>query len=139
MIAGDAMRSWEFAPDGLSATYKLRQDLKFDPRPPTNNRAMTVDDVKWTFDQTEQLSPLGAVVFRSAGHAGVIDTFEAIDAETIKINLAEPYGAINEILAYGYLYVAPTEGEDQIRPPLRDARYRTFPARGTADGHSCPL
>ena len=127
MIAGDAMRSWEFAPDGLSATYKLRQDLKFDPRPPTNNRAMTVDDVKWTFDQTEQLSPLGGVVFRSAGQAGVIDTFEAIDAETIKINLAEPYGAINEILAYGYLYVAPTEGEDQI--DLRSEMRGTGPFR----------
>jgi ABC-type transport system substrate-binding protein len=45
-ITGDAAESFETSPDGLTLTLKLRQNHKFDPRPPTNGRAMDTTDVK---------------------------------------------------------------------------------------------
>src|SRR5262245_60893697 len=43
MITGDAFESWEISPDGLQIALKLRPNLKFDQRSPTNGRAMTID------------------------------------------------------------------------------------------------
>ena len=113
-ITGDGMTSWEVAPDGLTVTYKLRPGLLFDSRPPTSGRAVTTEDVKWSWDRTESLSPLGGAVFRSAGPSGPVESLEAVDDETVVMTLAEPYGAINELMAYLYFYIAPVEGEDQI-------------------------
>ena len=44
-ITGDAFESWEVFPDGLQISLKLRQNHKYNPRPPTNGRAMTIEDV----------------------------------------------------------------------------------------------
>lgn len=115
-ITGDAMSGWEIHPDGLQVVYKLRPNHTFDPRPPTNGRAMTVEDVKYSWDRTEAVSPLGGALFRSAGPVGVVDRLETPDAETIVIHLPEPYGAVNETLAYGYFYISPVESEDQFDP-----------------------
>src|SRR6266496_3081330 len=49
-ITGDAVETWEIAPDGMQITMKLR-DLKWDPRPPTSGRALTSADVKWSWDK----------------------------------------------------------------------------------------
>jgi len=113
-ITGDGMESWEVSEDGLQVTFKLRPDQKFDPRPPTNGRVVTTEDVKWSWDRTEALSPLGGAVFRSAGPSGPVESVEAVDDETVVMRLAEPYGAITELMAYLYIYIAPIEGEDQI-------------------------
>jgi ABC-type transport system substrate-binding protein len=45
--------SWEISPDGLTYTFKLRPNLKFDPRPPTNGRIMNSADVKWSWEHYE--------------------------------------------------------------------------------------
>src|SRR4051812_32060261 len=49
-VVPDAATSWEVSPDGLQYTYKIRQNFKYDPRPPTNGRPMTSADVKFSFD-----------------------------------------------------------------------------------------
>jgi len=116
MITGDAMTSWEFSPDGLQATYKLRPSHKFDPRPPTNGRSMTTQDVKYSFDRSEKLSPFRSGLFRSAGESGPVGSLTTPDSQTVVIKLAEPYGAINELLSYVYLYVSPIEAEDKFDP-----------------------
>ena len=120
-ITGDAVTSWESSPDGLQITYKLRPNQKFDPRPPTNGRVMTTDDVKFSFDRTQKLSPLGSGLFRSAGPSGPVDTLTTPDAQTIVVKLAEPYGSINELFAYMYFYVSPMEADGKFEPKS-DAR-----------------
>ena len=37
-VEPDGAESWEMSPDGLTFTFKLRGNLKLDPRPPTNGR-----------------------------------------------------------------------------------------------------
>ena len=113
-IKGDAMESWETSPDGLKVTYRLRQNHKFDSRPPTNGRAMTVEDVKWSWERVKAVSPVTADILRSKSPTGVIDDFEFPDDKTVIVKLAEPYGALQEILAYWYLFIGPVEGDGQI-------------------------
>jgi ABC-type transport system substrate-binding protein len=116
LITGDAVTSWETAPDGLSMTFKLRANHKFDPRPPTGGRAMTAQDVKWSFDRTQSVSPLSGAFFRSAGPSGVVQSLDVIDKETFTIRLAEPDSSVSELLSYGYLYVSPVEAENGFDP-----------------------
>jgi ABC-type transport system substrate-binding protein len=116
VITGDAVTSWETTPDGLSITFKLRPNHKFDPRPPTNGRAMTAQDVKWSYDRTESISPLSGAFFRSAGPSGVVQSLTAIDNETFTIRLAEPDSSVTELLSYGYLYISPIEAENGFDP-----------------------
>jgi ABC-type transport system substrate-binding protein len=47
----DAAEGFEQSPDGLKLTFKLRNDIKFDPRPPTSGRALTTADVKFSWDR----------------------------------------------------------------------------------------
>ncbi|MPZ50998.1 MAG: hypothetical protein GEU75_17140 [Dehalococcoidia bacterium] len=59
-ITGDAAESWELSGDGIQITLKLRANHKFDPRPPTNGRAMTSEDVKWSWDKFASQGPSAA-------------------------------------------------------------------------------
>jgi peptide/nickel transport system substrate-binding protein len=113
-ITGDAMQSWEQSPDGLRVSYKLRPNHKFDPRPPTNGRAMTVEDVKWSWERVKAISPVTADILREQSPTGVIEDFEVPDDQTVVVKLAEPYGGLQETLAYWYLYIGPVEGDGQI-------------------------
>ena len=44
----DGAQSWEMSPDGLRFTFKLRPNLKLDPRPPTSGRLLTAQDVVYS-------------------------------------------------------------------------------------------
>ena len=44
-VTGDGAESWEMTPDGLRFTFKLRGNVKLDPRAPTNGRLMNAQDV----------------------------------------------------------------------------------------------
>lgn len=114
-ITGDAMESWETAPDGLSVTYKLRQNHKFDHRPPTSGRAMTVEDVKWSWERVAATSPVTADILRDLSPTGMIESFSFPDNETVTVHLAEPYGALQEVLAYTfYFHIAPIEADSGL-------------------------
>jgi peptide/nickel transport system substrate-binding protein len=54
---GDAVSGWEYSPDGLTLTMKLRPNTKFDERPPTSSRVMNTEDVKWSWDRFVALQP----------------------------------------------------------------------------------
>jgi peptide/nickel transport system substrate-binding protein len=116
MLSGDAATGWEISPDGLEVTYKLRPNMKFDPRPPTNGRIVTTQDIKFSFDRTEKLSPLRSGLFRSAGQTGPVQSLNTPDSSTIVVKLAEPYGSINELFAYVYFYISPAEADGQFDP-----------------------
>lgn len=76
--------SWEIAPDGLSWTFKLRQNVKFH-----NGRVMTADDVKFSIDRVRD-PERGAL----ANSLKPISDITVIDPVTVKITTSEPYGAL---------------------------------------------
>jgi peptide/nickel transport system substrate-binding protein len=44
-VVGDLAETWEFSPDKLSLTFKLRQGTKWHNKPPVNGRAFDSEDV----------------------------------------------------------------------------------------------
>ena len=50
-VIGDIGQSWEFSPDGLTMTMKLRQGVKWHNKAPVNGRALDVDDVVFSWNR----------------------------------------------------------------------------------------
>jgi ABC-type transport system substrate-binding protein len=118
---GDAAGSWEFSPDGLQVTYKLRPGIKFDARQPTNGRVMDAADVRWSFDRFAAVSPYRAELFNRLEPAAPIESYSTPDNQTFVIKLAFPYGAIIEMTGYlNFLYIVPKEAETfDLRSDMR--------------------
>ena len=116
-ISGDAAESWEISPDATQITLKLRPDHKFDPRPPTNGRAMNTADVKWSWDRFATGSSFRAELINSLSDAGVVDSLSYPDNRTVVIKLAFSYGPILEFISYyPYFNIMPVEAEDRFDP-----------------------
>ena len=122
VAAGDAASSWETSPDGMTVTYKLRPGQKFDPRPPTNGRVMTAQDMKYSAERFAKISPQRNVLMNAASPDAAIASFEAPDNNTFVVKLAFPYAPINMLLgAWRYIIVMPVESESgyDIRNDMR--------------------
>ena len=71
--------SWKIAPDGESATFKLRKGAKFHDGTP-----VTAKDVKWSFDRAVTVG--GFPTFQmAAGSLEKPEQFEAVDDNTFKV------------------------------------------------------
>jgi ABC-type transport system substrate-binding protein len=111
---GDAAAGWEYSPDGLQLTFKLRQN-KLDPRPPTNSRILNTDDVKWSWERFLSLHP-GRLVFSNAAtpEAPIVSTSYP-DAGTIVHKLAFPMGALLKMFGtVFYYFVLPADAESKF-------------------------
>ncbi len=108
-------KSWEISPDGLTYTFKLRDDVKFH-----NGRKVTAGDFVFTF--TRQLDPKfkGAVGPQNLskvkgakemqdGKATAVEGFSAPDDATFKITLTQPDPALLLRLATPFMSVIPKE------------------------------
>lgn len=73
--------SWEMAEDGLSYTFKLRQDVTFH-----NGYKFTAEDVKFTLEGINARNN-GSSLFANFTEAEVIDDY------TVRLNLSAPYAA----------------------------------------------
>jgi len=89
-IAGDVVEAWEWAPDGLSATLKLRQGVKFHDKPPVNGRALDTADVLFSWDRFSRLSSGRIGVANVADPDAPILSLTAPDAKTLVLKLKEP-------------------------------------------------
>ena len=116
-LIGDAADSWEFSPDGLTLTFKLRPNLKFDPRPPTNERVMTAADVKFSFERTVSKSAYAPDWVASRNPEAPVTSLSTPDDKTVVFKLAFPYLGMLQILAHNtYLYVLPQEADGKFDP-----------------------
>jgi peptide/nickel transport system substrate-binding protein len=89
-IAGDVVEAWEWSPDGLTATLKLRQGVKFHDKPPVNGRALDTDDILFSWDRFSRLSSGRIGVANVADPDAPILSLTAPDARTLVIKLKEP-------------------------------------------------
>lgn len=99
---------WSVAEDGLSYTFKLREDVKFHDGTP-----MTAEDVKFTFDR------LHAAKGNVLNDLGAFTGAEVVDSYTIKLNLSAPFGpfisALSRIYVINKALVEPNMGDDNAR------------------------
>ena len=115
-LEGDTAESWEISQDGLQVTFKLRNNVKFDPRPPTNGRAMEANDVKWSWDRFAASSGSAGEVSNKKNPASPVDSFSTPDNRTVVVKLAFPYAPILKMLSdHRYLVVIqPTEADGKF-------------------------
>ena len=122
ILDGDAAGSWESS-DGQTWTFKLRDNLKFHPRPPVNGRAADSEDVKSSLERYLDVSPAKGTL------EGLIDSFETPDASTFTVRLKESYPPFSEVLTgLLSLWIHPKESNSgQIDPQSVEGAIGTGP------------
>ena len=74
--------SWEIAPDGMSATFRLRDGATFH-----SGRAVTARDVKWSLDRAVSIGGF-ATTQMNAGSMEKPEQFVVVDDRTFRIDFA---------------------------------------------------
>lgn len=104
----------EIPADGLSLTFKIRPEAKWQNKAPVNGRAVTAEDVKLSFDRIRD----PATVSPRAGNFGAIDSIVVIDANTVQFKLKTPQADLMAAMSDQYNFIIPKEissrGKDAI-------------------------
>ncbi|MBM4415055.1 MAG: ABC transporter substrate-binding protein [Chloroflexi bacterium] len=95
-------KSWERSPDGLTYTFNLREDVKWQNVAPLNGRAFEAADVKFAY---ERFAKEGV----SRQYWTELDKVEALDKKTVKITLKKPLADFMTPLASAYQTIFPKE------------------------------
>ena len=113
----DAAESYEVSPDGLTITFKMRADVKFDPRPPTNGRLMTANDVKFSWDKFSVNGLTRFDYVNSLNAAGPVKSIDATDDHTVVAKLAFPIAnMVSRFAFHRFLSIMPTESDGGFDP-----------------------
>jgi peptide/nickel transport system substrate-binding protein len=83
-VRGELAKSYEVSPDGLTVTFHLRPDAKFQDGTP-----VTADDVKWSLDRAVSAKSLAAPQLLT-GSLTSPDQFKVIDPLTFVMTLPKP-------------------------------------------------
>jgi len=92
--------SWEWSPDMLRLTLKLRQGVKFHDRPPVSGREMTSEDVVASWNRFAEKSLGRNELVNAANPAAPVLSLTATDPYTVVFDLKEPYAYLLYHLAF---------------------------------------
>ena len=118
IIEPDAAESYELSADGLTWTFVLRPNVRFQSYPdadtpgPRDGTLMTAADVKYSMEKIMGLVD-GIVSARSGWMKEFIDLdrddfgLEVVDDRTIKFHLVQPFAGLANVLAIGYSSIYP--------------------------------
>jgi peptide/nickel transport system substrate-binding protein len=115
---GQHAQSWEMSADHLTLTFKLRPDMKFDPRPPTSSRAADSEDVAWSWKKYIANNP-GAktLAYSSDNSAAAVESIQTPDKNTVIFKMHHPDSSIIQLFsAADKFYVFPREAESGYDP-----------------------
>jgi peptide/nickel transport system substrate-binding protein len=116
-VSGDAAESWEFSPDRLTLTFKVRKNLGSDPRPPLNGRNLDANDVVFSWNKWAEKSSLRSDLVNSVNPNGSVISATAPDKDTVVFKLAFPSVILVDYLADGfYFWVMPKESDGGFNP-----------------------
>ncbi len=112
--------SWQFAPDGKSLTFKLRQGVTFHDGTPLDAAA-----VKATFERLQQPESVSSPIFEDMKEVQI----ETPDSQTVTFNFAEPRWAFLDTLRNTYAVIlspgALSAGDDAFsRRPVCTGPYQ---------------
>ncbi len=105
-VIGDAATEWKIAPDGLTYTFKIRQDIKFHDGSP-----LTAADVKATYDKIV-FPPQGTRSIRKI-HYTAVERIEAPDPGTVVFKLKFPSASLLDNLASPWNVIFPKKYLDK--------------------------
>jgi ABC-type transport system substrate-binding protein len=113
----DAAEGFEQSPDGLKLTFKLRNDIKFDPRPPTSGRQLTTADVKFSWDRFGAGGLTRADYFNSISPVAPVESLEIPDSRTAVFKMAFPLAnMVSRFAFHRCLSLMPMEADGKYDP-----------------------
>ena len=104
-VVGDLAEKWEASSDGLTYTFFLRKNAKFHNKAPVNGRAVTADDVVYSFNRFREVSPNKTALF-------MVKEVKAKDANTVVFTLSETFAPFETAIAQPLLFIIPKEVVD---------------------------
>ena len=105
-IEGDLAAGLPEVPaDGLSLTFKIRPEAKWQNRAPVNGRQVTAEDVKLSFERIKD----PAIVSPRAGQFGAIDSITVIDPQTVQFKMKVPQADLLAVMSDQYNFILPKE------------------------------
>ncbi len=103
---GDLAEKVEASADGLKYTFRLRQGIKFHNIAPLNGRALSIEDVRYSWGKATDVKN------SNRGQLAFIDKVEYPDDRTVVMSLKAPNAAFLDVIAdASLLYIVPTEAE----------------------------
>jgi peptide/nickel transport system substrate-binding protein len=109
--------SWEFSPDKLQLSFKLRQGVKWHNKAPVNGRLLDMDDVLNTWKRYIPIGRYRGDLLNSANPSAPILSVTAADARTVVLKLKEPSVDLLAHLAIAY------QGKPSIVPKETDGTF----------------
>jgi len=89
-IGGDLASGWEFAPDGLTVTYKLRPNAHWHNVAPVNGRSVDAQDVVASWERWRKTSGTRTLLDHDASPDAPVLSLTAADNSTIVVKLGFP-------------------------------------------------
>ena len=117
--AGEAASSFEVSPDKLQITFKLRPDMKWDLRAPTNGRALDAQDVTFSWGKFVKFNNGAKDLAYDAQNAPTssIASLTATDPQTVVAKLQTPDASILALLSISTkFFVMPRESDSGFDP-----------------------
>ncbi|HXH22651.1 MAG TPA: ABC transporter substrate-binding protein [Dehalococcoidia bacterium] len=118
-VEGDLAESFEFSADKLQLTFRLRQGLRWDLKPPVNGRVIDAQDVVASWNRFLKLSPYrGDIAYdAAAAPAAPVESLTSPDSRTVVVKLKQPDAGITALFASDRLfYVLPREADAGFDP-----------------------
>lgn len=92
-------------PDSTTFTVKLRPNATFQDLPPVNGRAVTAEDVKFSFERIKTDKP----EFQRKTFFAAVSSIDAIDATTVRFKLSAPFAPLTLYMADTWNVIVPKE------------------------------
>jgi ABC-type transport system substrate-binding protein len=116
-LEGETARSYEYSPDKLTLTFKIRQGMKWDSREPTNGRLLDAQDVLFSWNKFAQVNQSSGDMSAKRTPNAPIETVTAPDNETIVMKLNQPDASLLSLFAsWDHFYQMPRESEGGFDP-----------------------
>lgn len=128
-IIGDALDSWEFSPDKLTVTMKVRPNLGTPPVQPVNGRNLDSSDIVYSWERFKKNGNNRSDFVNEVNPNAPVLAMTATDARTVQVKLKSPVSTIMSgfsTQASGQFFIFPKEAEDKIdlrRSPIGAGDY----------------
>ena len=98
----DLAEKYDISKDGLTYTFTIRATAKWQNKPPMSGRAVTADDVVWSFNHFKQVSP-------NKNYFDVVKDVKATDPRTVVFTLNNVFAPFENSIAAPVFYILPKE------------------------------
>jgi peptide/nickel transport system substrate-binding protein len=117
-FTGDVFDSWEFSPDKLSLTGKVRQGFTWHNVPPVGGRQIDAEDVVQAVKRYAAVGPNRASYFTEVNPDSPITSWSATDNRTVVFKLKQPSAGLLGVMATqgAGLYLTPKEADSGYDP-----------------------